>query len=130
MNHITKITTGLAAIAGLALAVSSTHAAVTFDPGFSGSTFTEDSNPADQQYTANVSTDDLLDGLTFAGGSVIYTPGDWNIQNGAHPDELNDGFYGDTSVVDAGGAWTDEGASVEYDLGLGDNANGYDITSI
>jgi len=63
MNHITKITTGLAAIAGLALATSSAHAAVVIDSAFSGS-FTEVNAGTDQAYAGQQSGSDLINGLT------------------------------------------------------------------
>ena len=122
MNNITKITTGLAAIAGLALATSSAHAAVVIDSAFSGS-FTEVSDLVDEQaYSGDQSAIDLLNGLT-----ATQAVG-WNLSNGSEVKDLNDGIHGAFPGNLADGLWSDEGAFVEYNLGA--NALGYDITDI
>ena len=53
-----------------------------------------------------------------------------DLSNGAHPDELNDGIHGASSAVTPEALGRMQDATVEYDLGLGANATGYDITSI
>jgi len=51
---------------------------------------------------------------------------------GGDNDALNDGILGDSWSVanEVNGAWTGDGSTAEYDLGLGDNGLGWDITSI
>ena len=82
-------------------------------------------NVSEVAYSADVSSSDLLSGLTgIANG--------WNLGNGASPEALNDGIHG-TSLNAAGGqvqgAWTRVGASIEYQLAAG-NGNGWDISSM
>jgi len=129
MNNITKITTGLAAIAGLALAASSAHALTptetptAFTSGvYSG--FIEGVNDLvdEQAYSGDQSAIDLLNGLT-----ATQAVG-WNLTNGSEVKDLNDGIHGAFPGNQADGLWSDEGAFVEYNLGA--NALGYDITSI
>jgi len=121
MKHRTKITTRLAAVAGLALSVAPVNATVIISAPFSGS-FTEVSNSNEQFYSGDQSGSDLLKVLTATSVSG------WRFENGADPAELNDGIHGDFPPGDAEGAWTTVGAVVEYNFGP--NALGYDITGI
>ena len=77
-------------------------------------------------YSADVSTTDLLAGKTA-------TTTGWNTANGSTTAELNDGIHG-RSFATAGnsveGTWTTVGATAIYNLGLGANNLGYDLTSI
>ena len=63
MKHRTKITTRLAAVAGLALSVAPVNATVIISAPFSGS-FTEVSNSNEQFYSGDQSGSDLINGLT------------------------------------------------------------------
>jgi len=124
MNNITKITTGLAAIAGLALAVSSTHAATVFT---TASSIGDDTITDELAFAGDVSSTDLLTGKTgtvggtFAGGTVA------NLNNGA-------GRTIDSTVNIGGGvgeiAWVgNSGSSIEFVIGAGDGS-GYDISGV
>ena len=121
MNNTTKTTTRIAAMTALALTASAAHAAVIIDSAFSGA-FTEVNDAADQAYSGDQSSIDLLNGLT-----ATQAVG-WNLTNGSAVEDLNDGIHGAFPGNQADGLWSDEGAYVEYNLGA--NALGYDITSI
>lgn len=75
------------------------------------------------EYAGDVSSNDLLHGLTATAG------GTWLSAVAG----LNDGVHG-ISYADAGdvvqGAWATPGASAEFELGTGANGTGYDVTSI
>lgn len=74
-----------------------------------------------QFFAGNVSNSDLIEGNlgTYSGFST----------STGHPTNLNDGLHGDDSV--SGIAWVQSsGAVATWNLGLGDNGLGYDITSI
>ena len=126
MKHRTKITTRLAAVAGLALSVAPANAAAVFTEVTSGPN-TPDTLTDELAFAGDVSSIDLLNGLTgtiggtFAGGNVA------NLTNGL-------GRTIDSSV-DLGGAvgeitWVgDSGSSVEFVLGAGDGL-GYDISGV
>ncbi|MCW1886185.1 Ig-like domain-containing protein [Luteolibacter flavescens] len=81
-------------------------------------------------YAEDVSTTDLLHGLTGTGGT-------WNA-NGSSPAGLNDGVHGadsDAAGISAlaGTAWSRDGSNVsfrEFVLGAGPGGLGYDITNI
>ncbi|OYV04941.1 MAG: hypothetical protein CFE26_14215, partial [Verrucomicrobiales bacterium VVV1] len=73
-------------------------------------------------YSADVSTTDLLVGKTA-------TSTGWNTGNDSTVAELNDGIHGGSGLPIAG-TWTTVGATATYNLGLGANNLGYDITSI
>lgn len=81
---------------------------------------------AENNYVADVSTSDLIQGKTPV------TTG-WNTGNGANPAKLTDGIHG-RSFATAGNmvesAWTTVGATAEYQLGTGPNGTGFDIFSI
>lgn len=119
MNNTTKLTMPLAAITGLALAATSAHAAVVFTGAGSA---TEDSG-TELAFAGDVSSSDLLHGLAVT--AVGFNGGGDN-------DALNDGVLGDSFSVASqiNGAWTADGATATYDLGLGTNGLGWDITSI
>ena len=74
-------------------------------------------------YSGDVSTTDLLAGK--AATSVV----GWNTGNGSTVAELNDGIHGGSGTPVAG-TWTTVGATATYNLGLGANNLGYDLTSI
>jgi Bacterial TSP3 repeat len=74
-------------------------------------------------YSADVSTTDLLAGKTAS------SVGSWNLTNGSTVAELNDGIHGGSGTP-VEGTWTTVGATATYNLGLGANNLGYDITSI
>ena len=83
-------------------------------------------------YAGNVSSTDLLTGLT----ATLNGNSTWNIDGnhgGANPVQLNDGVHGG-SFFNVGntcqGAQPNPGATAEYNLGLGANNLGYDLTSI
>ena len=111
-----------AAIAGLALAATSAHAAVTISGPFTGAS-SEVNSTSEFAYDGNESSTDLLNGLDATSSSG------WTLSNGSTVPELNDGIYGagfpGNNVT---GLWSNEGATVEYSLGA--NALGYDITAI
>jgi hypothetical protein len=119
MNNTTKIIMPFAAIAGLALTATSAHAAVTFTGAGS---FTE-VNDTEMAYSGDVSNSDLLHGLT------VTTVGPWGAGDN---DALNDGVLGASFATSSAvnGAWTGDGGTATYDLGLGTNGLGWDITSI
>jgi len=74
-----------------------------------------------------VASDDLINGVTPTSSSAFF-----NV-NGAHPDQLTDGIHGLDSATQANpieGAWAQNGATVTYDLGTGDNGFGFDINLI
>ena len=106
-----------AALASLALAATSARATLVQTKVFS---------TTELAYSADVSTSDLLTGLTP-------TTTGWNTGNGSTTAQLNDGIYG-RSFATAGnkveGTWTTVGATATYDLGLGANNQGYNLTSI
>ena len=105
------------ALASLAFAATSAHAALVQ---------TKVSSATEVAYSADVSSSDLLAGKTA-------TTTGWNLGNGSTTAELNDGIHG-RSFVAAGnsveGTWTTVGATAIYNLGLGTNNQGYDITLI
>lgn len=74
-------------------------------------------------YSGDVSTTDLLTGKTAT--SVA----GWNLGNGSTVAELNDGIHGGSGTP-VEGTWTTVGATATYNLGLGANNLGYDLTSI
>ena len=76
-------------------------------------------------YSGDVSTTDLLAGKTADTSSGNA----WNTGNGSTVAELNDGIHGGSGTPVAG-AWTTVGATAIYNLGLGSNNLGYDLTSI
>jgi hypothetical protein len=125
MHHKTSTSPILAALAGLALASSSAHATVVFTGAGSA---TEVNSATQLAYSGDVSTTDLLHGLTVSATG-------WSATLGATPANLNDGTHG-TSWDDVGSAaaatiaWTTVGATAEYNLGTGTGGMGYDITSI
>ena len=88
----------------------------------------EESSTTQLAYAGDVSSSDLLHGLTA-------TTTGWNFSSGATPANLNDGSHG-TSYDDVGGAsvatiaWTTVGATAEYNLGTGANGLGFNLTSI
>ncbi len=111
----------------LVMAGSLLRAEVTIDPLFSGS-FTEVDSATQLNYAADVSSADLLHGLTA-------TTTGWKFSAGATPANLNDGAHGTSPDVVGNAAiatvaWTTVGATAEYELGTGSNGTGYDITSI
>ncbi len=87
---------------------------------------TKVSSSTELAYAADVSTSDLLAGLTA-------TTTGWNLTNGSTTPELNDGIHG-VSFATAGnlvqGTWTTVGATAIYNLGLGSSNLGYTLTSI
>ncbi len=100
----------------LALSAASSNAALIITPDF-------DAN--ELAYAGDVSDSDLVE------GTGIFT--DFNNVNGASGAELTDGIHGGNFTAEGNtvsGAWTKVGATVEFNLGTGDNSLGYDITSI
>jgi hypothetical protein len=86
------------------------------------------SSRTELEYADEVSETDLLHGLTAV------TRG-WQSGNQATSATLNDGVHGDTFAVESASsvAWTTvgpSGASATYELGLGANGQGWDITRI
>ena len=127
MKHRTKITTLLAAVAGLALSVAPANAAAVFTEVTSGP-----NNPStttdELAYAGDVSSTDLLHGIT---GTTLGAFKDGDAAN------LNNGVHGSTdSDVNVAGAlgesvWTaDTGTSREFVIGAGANAKGYDISGV
>jgi hypothetical protein len=88
---------------------------------------TEVSSATQFTYADDVSSSDLLNGLTP-------TTTGWNFGNEASPNELTDGIHGADFNVVAGdrvqGGWTTVGATAEYNLGTGANDLGFDLTSM
>ena len=119
MTHNSS-TYAIALVAALVVAgmAASAHATVTITGAGS---YTETSDASQTAYSGDVSTSDLLHGLTgtYAG---------WKTNVGA-PAKLNNGIHGGDNE---GGevAYADNGATAEYNLGTGANGVGYDITSI
>ncbi len=114
-------------VAGLLLiiATASVHAGVIFTGAGSAA---EDFNTTQVFFSGQQSADDLINGLTA-------TVSGWNTGLGAHPDEITDGIYGAADPGSAEpdrvqGGWAVNGATAEYNLGLGTAGAGYDITSI
>ena len=123
MHHKTSTRPVFAALAGLALASSSAHATVTITGAGSA---TEVNSATQTAYSGDVSTTDLLHGLT---GANAVTSG-WNGGAGS-PAALNNGAHGGATDTSASSiAWTTVGATAEYNLGTGVSGLGYDITSI
>ena len=121
MKHTTKL---ISPITALFITAAPAYAAVTFTGAGSAA---EVNNATPGAYSADVSSSDLLDGLTA-------TTTGWNTTNDASPLELTDGIHGVGFGVVTGdnaqGAWTTVGATATYALGAGANGTGYDITSI
>lgn len=115
---MTKTKSTLAGLAGLALTAASADAALIT---------TEVSNATLLTYSADVSASDLLHGVTP-------TTTGWNTSNQASPLELNDGIHGvgfaEVPGDNVQGAWTTVSATAEYNIGLGANGLGYDLTSV
>jgi len=86
---------------------------------------TKVSSTTELAYAGDVSTTDLLHGLTAA------TSGSWSTTNGAGPAKLNDGAHGNTAAIDSASsvAWGNPGATATFTLGSG-TGFGWDITSI
>jgi hypothetical protein len=84
---------------------------------------TKVSSATELAYSADVSTTDLLTGKTAT------SVGGWNSGNGSTVAELNDGIHGGSGTP-IEGTWTTVGATATYNLGLGANNLGYDLTSI
>lgn len=123
MHHKTSTRPVFAALAGLALASFSAHATVTITGAGSA---TEVNSATQTAYSGDVSTTDLLHGLT---GANAVTSG-WNGGAGS-PAALNNGAHGGATDTSASSiAWTTVGATAEYNLGTGASGLGYDITSI
>lgn len=127
MNNTTKLTMRLAAIAGLALAATSAHAAVVFT---TATHTTADSSVTTDEiaYAGDVADDDLLDGLVGTTGGAAFGG------NGATPAGINDGLNGgDYEALGfsalVGAAWPRTTSTIEFDLGVG-TGDGYDITEI
>jgi hypothetical protein len=117
------------ALSAISLISGTAHATVTFLNSYSG-TATEVNSTIQFSYAADVSNSDLINGMT---PTVVLA--DWNTTNNAHPNELTDGIHGvgfnviTTDKVQ--GAWTKSNvSSATYNLGLGANNLGYNITSI
>ncbi len=130
MNNTTKTTTRLAAIAGLALAASSGHAATVFTTDISGPNAVglPQALTDELAFAGDVSSTDLLQGITgtvsgaFTGGTAA------NLNNGL-------GRTIDSSVDVPGSvgeiAWVgDSGSSIEFVIGGGANGLGYDISGV
>ena len=84
---------------------------------------TKVSSATELAYSADVSTTDLLTGKTAT------SVGGWNSGNGSTVAELNDGIHGGSGTP-IEGTWTTVGATATYNVGLGANNLGYDLTSI
>jgi hypothetical protein len=126
MNDTTKLMMPFAAMAGLALSVASSNAAVVFTTAIH--TTADSSATTDElAYAGDISSSDLLHGI------VGVTGGSYG-GNGATPAGLNDGLNGGDYNDDglsalAGAAWPSTNATMEYDLGVG-TGDGFDITEI
>ena len=100
----------------------------TADP-IPGPTVMGEFSTTELEYVDDVSDSDLLHAL------VPSLAENWNMGGGATPDNLSDGAHG-TSFDDVGAesvatiAWTREGATATYDLGVGETGQGWDLTSI
>ena len=125
-----KLTSHLKRLVYILLILSSAanwaKATVTFENGYTGIT-TELNSPSQFTYSSDVSSTDLLHGITP-------TTTGWNTSNNASPAELTDGVhgagFGEVSGDNVQGAWTTVGAIATYNLGTGTNGQGYDITSL
>ena len=110
----------------LAITAMTSRGAVIFSGSYTG-TETEVFSTTLQAYAGDVSSSDLLDGITP-------TTTGWNTINHASPLELTDGIHGAAFGVVGGdnvqGAWTAVDATATYVLGSGDNSLGYDVDSI
>ena len=95
--------------------------AVIIESSFSGS-FEAVNSAIELAYDGVQAGNDLINGLA----ATVSTG--WSAANGSTVNELNDGIHGSFIEGDVEGAWSNEGAVVEYYLGA--NALGYDITSI
>jgi len=108
----------LLGIAGGSMCTTTAHSAVVE---------TSVSSATELAYQADASAADLLHGLTA-------TTTGWNTGNNADPQEIHDGVHGNTfndpPSDPVQGGWTTVGATAEYDLGLGADGEGWDITNI
>ena len=84
---------------------------------------TKVSSATELAYSSDVSATDLLNGKTATSVSG------WNTGNGSTVAELNDAIHGGSGTP-VEGTWTTVGATATYNLGLGANNLGYDLTSI
>ena len=71
-------------------------------------------------YAGDVSSSDLLDGLTGVDSGVPWKLPSSRVNNGSHGPDTDTGHI----------SWADPGSAVTFDLGLGINGLGWDITSI
>jgi hypothetical protein len=110
-STLTRLAIALAGLAGATL------------PASASLVQTKVSSATELAYAGDVSTTDLLTGKTAT------SVGGWNLTNGSTVAELNDGIHGGTNNPVAG-TWTTVGATATYNLGLGANNLGYDLTSI
>ncbi len=114
-STFTRLATALASLVSVAISASA------------GLVQTKVFSATELAYSADVSTTDLLAGKTASSVSG------WNLTNDSTVAELNDGIHG-RSFATAGnsvaGTWTTVGATATYNLGLGTNNLGYDLTSI
>lgn len=88
---------------------------------------TSGSNSAELYFSPQVSTTDLLQGLS--GGNAVHSG--WNAGNNASPAKLNDGVHGGTyTTSNVEGAWAQASGSVStFTLPPG-GGNGWDLSSI
>ena len=112
----TKIMMPFAALAGLALTSISANATVTFTGAGSA---TELSSPTQAAYVSDVKVDDLLSPLTGVDSGTA-----WNSSSSALNDDARGADTGTTY------AWAAPTSAITYDLGLGTNGEGWDITEI
>ena len=92
-------------------------------PAWAGLVQTKVFSATELAYSGDISTTDLLTGKTAT------SVGGWNSTNGSTVAELNDGIHGGSGTP-VEGTWTTVGATATYNLGLGANNLGYDLTSI
>ena len=122
----------LGSIAVLILAPGLAGAAVTYLNGTTGTT-TEVNSASEMAYQADASNSDLLNNVSPTLVTTGNTLGTWNTSNGATVPELNDGIHGVTFAAAGSsveGAFPNGGATATYNLGLGANNLGFDITSV
>jgi hypothetical protein len=101
-----------AAVAALALLPASSADAVLIQTGLSSAT--------QSNFSGNVSSIDLLNGITGTHTGTFGGGGGAILTNGA--------YGADTTLAHT--AWTQPGAQSTYDLGVGPNSTGWDITTI
>jgi lysophospholipase L1-like esterase len=91
---------------------------------FSQVDVTEVFSTTELTYQGDVSTSDLLTGITPSTSGPAWSTAVAQLTDGVHGDT----YSGAGNAVQ--GAWTTVGSTAEYDLGTGTNGTGYNLTSI